>query len=158
MSVSILSIPHTASTFVADQIFKTFRRAWNAHEFGANTVFAEHIDSPHLEKIAGAIGDSVIVIPMRHPSAVTTSWQRRGYDLAALDKLWGRLRKYESALFLPVDAIDRDQRLNTISNVVGQPLSTDWKPYNVNFGGGIEIAHSVYARWIVERFYGAGTL
>lgn len=153
--VHVASIPHTASRFVVEQIFRDFEHVNHHDPIRPMSIYDAHIGTPYSEAVAGGAmkAGAVVVIPMRHPDAVTTSWVRRGADLDRLAALWVELRNHESALFIPVDHPDRDTYLAAVSESIGYKLTTDWQPYNAEFDGGKETNASAEAGWVVDLLY-----
>jgi len=74
---------------------------------------------------------------MRHPMDTFRSWRRRHHDKFTADFFFGmwrtlfELKERADSFWMPVDTVDRDERLSAIEKRLARALLHDWTPENV---------------------------
>ena len=126
----MLTIPHSGTRVVRDQIFKPFYAAG-----GILTVKHSFID----QQAAGQIPDGAVhIATMRHPGRVWKSWDNRGKFRNRRDPqrwlpVWQWMDDYLrdfNVTTIHVDRPDlRGHELDIVSERIGFKLPQDWVPY-----------------------------
>lgn len=134
VSVLVLSVPHTGTYFVLDSVLRNFKRRQANQPLIPGCKIARHIAEPDRELTESIRRQCVTVVPIREYAAVKKTWQRNGMNVDQLAEQWGEMQSLENVFRLQIDAPDRDSQLEKLSNLIGEPLHTDWKPINsMNF-------------------------
>ena len=123
--IAILSIPHSGTHFLAHYLL------------ASEDPFYSHVWPHRVDDYDGWLYHASrcehVVVPLRHPHAIATSWKRRGKDLGELERYFGVMEKVVDLLleplYLPIDAPRyRNGQLQKLSDALGRqrPLWTDW--------------------------------
>ena len=110
--IAIASVQHTGTTFT--------RRL-----FLPNRIKVAHFSQGHLDTIAQ---HKIHITPLRKLEAIIGSWKRRFMDMKRLYLAIDEMTRHRTDFYLPVDAEDREDYLNAISEATGRKLVTDWEP------------------------------
>jgi len=111
----ILSVMHTGNRFSQNLFHVPFR----------------HVFTPDIETILDA--EDRIIVPLRHPDALWTSFRNRGRGEAFYREQWAEMERlwliYRPKIRrFPIDTADRTTRLRSISRDVGRNIRTQWEP------------------------------
>lgn len=80
--------------------------------------------------VADALPQCFVVTPLRSYEAVRRSWLRNRRDVSELEWLWEAMLSRTDVFFLPLDTPERDERLASLSSLIGVRLQTNWEPSN----------------------------
>lgn len=137
--ILLTTVPHTGTRFWLDIIERA--TGYKHHVIRASTEKARsihplascHIEPdnyPLIEWYMHAYRPTLITTTRDHDATVK-SWRKRGLALDKMhqgNELQERLIRDYSPIVVSVDAPDREERLHELSQAIGRPLRTEWKP------------------------------
>ena len=114
--VIVASVHHSGTHFMNDEIFSQFdarsldHRNLIAGPPAENIKIRIHCEPETVDRLGGWCSRYEVVVPLRHPLAVATSWKARGKDLERLVCQWNILKNIvdeHDPMYLPIDSPDR---------------------------------------------------
>jgi len=138
--INLFSVPHTGTLFLKGVI-----------ERSGIDVRARHWEGWEPS-------DELIVAPIRNPYDTYVSWVSRGRDQDFKEK-WeifnDAFMSNQKMVIVPIDAHNRDDYLNLLSNALGVTVKTDWTPVNIAASkdiGPVDLS-DIYNLPVVKQFY-----
>jgi hypothetical protein len=135
--VLLATVRHSGSHTALNILEQHFRRHYLSEGFRRDVGITKpplwfgHSEPENMGIISKRMLEAkTLVLTMRDPMAIATSWIHRGMPLNQWFRdMWTNLfalqERYEG-LWLPVDTLDRDMRLQAISVALGVDIKTDW--------------------------------
>lgn len=123
---------------------------------GDGVVFDHTYDGhmPHFRRWLESV--DTVVIPLRDPEMVARSWAKRG-EHKHWEMQWRNLFWFDQfdPLYVCIDHPEREVQLQAVSERLGKPIETDWKPVNESHGpiGDMPEYEWLYQNPVIGRFY-----
>lgn len=137
--MDLFSVPHTGTLFLKDLLRSN----------GVN-VRARHWE-------AWKPTEELIVAPIRNPYDTYVSWvsRERKQHFITKWKIFNIAYLTQDLVIIPIDTIDRDEHLTSLSKRLGKELKTEWKPINQGPRKKIDFPDlmEVYNLPVVKQFY-----
>lgn len=128
MPLLVASVPHTGTMFTYDLL--PGKPAAINQGLKEDHKYVGHVDDVTIQEAASKC---FTIIPMRSRDAVQESWRNRGMNTKRLEELWLILDRdeFSTAIRFHIDnVVIRNRQLRQLSDILGCPLMTDWKPTN----------------------------
>lgn len=98
---------------------------------GGGNAAQFHCLTEHMQGIRANMLKGVMVVPLRDPVEIFTSWRRRDRSVSylrdQLDILTQGIHGY-GPIYVPLDHAERDLQLAKVNEAFGLSLETDWAP------------------------------
>lgn len=121
----IISVPHTGTRFCR-QLFGPI------YPLGVAPFMHVYSYAPALNRCRHEPGN--VIVPIRHPDRLMSSWLRRAGSLHVINTLPNllnnltRLTASEPLWFFPIDHESRHDTLATLNDYFGFQFTTNWEP------------------------------
>ena len=133
--IVLVSVWHTGTNFVFQHLFAGLAPVGMNHNCYLNGhppnsgLVRIHCDFDQHKYLPYWVSKFRCVVPLRHPLSVARSWKAREKNLKLLPVQWQVLKRDvapHNPLYLPLDALDRQDWLDRINEALGMDLQTDW--------------------------------
>lgn len=130
MLILVPSVHHTGTKLVYNELLKGFpeinQQDHSDHVWGKIRI---HIDEAFLEDLHWWLKRVPAIVPLLHPRKVAIGWKVRAKRREELGEQWKMLKEEidpYGPYYLPIDAEDRDKRLDKIGQGLSWTFVTDW--------------------------------
>lgn len=136
----LATVRNSGSHFALKVLGEHYERNYLSEDVHGDPLWFGHVENENLSTIKAKAEDyGPLILTMRNPVAVASSWIKRGKELDGMFKdMWRNLfqlkAEVEDSYWLPVDTHDREARLRIIGERLSKDLSTDWMPQGVFYG------------------------
>lgn len=136
----LATVRNSGSHFALSILEQHYERNYMNEVPHGDPVWFGHVENERMHDIRARIEEyPPLIMTMRNPMAVSSSWLKRGKELDQWYKdMWTNLMKLkeevEDSYWLPVDTHDREERLAIIGERLGKEFTTDWMPRGVFYG------------------------
>ena len=140
MIFSLLSIPHSGTRFLRNNIFPDCDEV--PYFSSAPGYTFDHIDPWNYCNVISMLDVTTrIIIPLRHPARVHKSWEKRGRE-HQMDRMWAgwsllahSLSKNFTVKYIVIDGPNRELQASVIRRYLSLPeISIDWTPFKSKDG------------------------
>ena len=119
--IVLATVPHTGTSFFRDLLRQHFR------------PYRDFIVRHVHDDVFADLDNRTVVTTIRDDEDVRRSHIKRGENPGALEgywRNWDRVVAEYDPIIVSVDAVDRDARLDNLSEALGVEFETDWAPVN----------------------------